>query len=58
MNRQEYQVKKNNEATGFFRKFIGWVTKGRVRVTHFGYWHIGGGKFGLSMYFEADSEEL
>ena len=54
MKRSDYKEKKLKEAVDFFRKFIAMVSKGKVKDIHWGWWHVGGNKFGLSMYWEQE----
>ncbi len=56
MNKAEYKKKQDKEAIDFFRKFIKLLTGGRAKLIHFGWWRVGGGKFGLSMYWDSDEE--
>lgn len=54
MNKYKWEQKRNGEVLDFFKKFIKWIGRGRVKVIHFGWWHIGKGRFGLSMYWETE----
>jgi hypothetical protein len=52
LTRAGYEQKKNNDARLFLQRFVGWITRGRVVVVHFGWWPISDNKFGLSMTWE------
>lgn len=52
MNRVVYEELQTRKVLSFFRAFIRKLVLGKFQVMHWGWWHIGNGKYGLSLYWK------